>query len=199
MNAQPRLLPKGGSLGDINVESTPAKWPTKGNRRNHTSIACLTCREKKIKKRCTRLASYQCFLDTLRDGSEEDAEAILHRLRQPVNPLNDQSINDRLKTIETILQRLREAPQNEAADLVKRIRTGKTTGQTEYHQLPKSGRETVPGLMGKPVPGQVGDPDDILPPTGTGNIPSRENISSYLDARSLELSGPTLTDGILYS
>lgn len=78
-----------------------------------------------FQKRYTRLASYQCFLDTLRDGSEDDTEAILHRLRQPVSLLEDQSIDDRLETIETILQRLRDVPQNEAADLVKRIRTGK--------------------------------------------------------------------------
>ena len=152
-----------------------------------------------FQKRYTRLASYQCFLDTLRDASEADAEATLHRLRQPVSPLEDQSIDDRLKTIETILQKLREAPQNEAADLVKHIRTGKTIGQAEYNQLSMPGRGHAPVIVVKSVSGQVGDPNDALPPTGIDNVAGREHISSYLDARSLELSELTLTDGILYS
>ncbi|KAK8880263.1 nitrate assimilation regulatory protein nirA [Apiospora arundinis] len=151
-----------------------------------------------FEKRYTRLASYEYCFDTLRDGPEADAKAILHRLRQPVRPPDGRSVDDRLKTLETFLQRLREVPQNEAADIVKGIRTAETMEQIEFHQLSNLGREEVPENFVKPIRDRVSNPNDVMPSIESGNITGQAHVPHHLDPRSFGDSGSTIADGILY-
>ncbi|KAK8087360.1 hypothetical protein PG994_002334 [Apiospora phragmitis] len=143
------LFPKVGVEGSASepIEGALARI----SKRKLTTIACIHCRLKKTKcdgerpscKRClgksiectypddadahiraSRLTSYECLLSTLRNGSEADAEAIIHRLRQPVGSTEDSANKDRLKAIHGFVKRLQEAPDEEAVGLVTRLRSG---------------------------------------------------------------------------
>ncbi|KAK8013761.1 hypothetical protein PG991_009354 [Apiospora marii] len=123
---------------------------SKASKRKLTPNACLVCRQKKTKcdgvrpscktcrdkslectypdddvqLRASRLASYECFVGTLRDGSEADAEVIVHRLRHTPGSDEDLANRARLKALHDFVKRLQVVPENEAADLVTRLRSG---------------------------------------------------------------------------
>ncbi|KAK8094891.1 hypothetical protein PG997_001576 [Apiospora hydei] len=149
MNSYRPLFPKTDPDGSATEQSDAAL--ARISRRKLTSIACVHCRLKKTKcdgerpccKRClgkgvectypddgdahiraSRLASYECLLGTLRHGSEPDAEAIIHRLRQPVGSTDDSDMKQRLKAIHDFVKRLQEVPGDEAVSLVTRLRSG---------------------------------------------------------------------------
>lgn len=70
------------------------------------------------------MAGYECLLGALRNGSEAESETLIYRLRHPANSTEDSSNKDKLKTYHDIVKRLQEAPEDEAAGLVTRLRSG---------------------------------------------------------------------------
>ena len=74
--------------------------------------------------RTSRLVSYESLLGSLCNGSEADAEAIVHRLRQPVRASDDSTNRARLKAILDFVRRLQEVPEDEVVGLVTRLRSG---------------------------------------------------------------------------
>ncbi|KAK8093245.1 nitrate assimilation regulatory protein nira protein [Apiospora kogelbergensis] len=149
MNSYRQLFPKADPEGSTNEPSEAL--PSKSGRGKLTATACLHCRLKKTKcdgerptcKRCwgktiectypddgdahvrtSRLASYECLLESLRNGSETDAKAIIHRLRQPVSSSQESANKARLKYILDFVRRLQEVPEDEVLGLVTRLRSG---------------------------------------------------------------------------
>ncbi|KAK8133539.1 hypothetical protein PG984_005551 [Apiospora sp. TS-2023a] len=149
MNSYRPLFPKIDPEGSASEPADGAL--AKVARRKLTTIACVHCRLKKTKcdgerpscKRClgkrieciypddgdahirtSRLASYECLLGTLRNGSEPDAEALIQRLRRPVGSTEDSSNKDKLKAMHDFVKRLQEASEEEAVGLVTRLRSG---------------------------------------------------------------------------
>ncbi|KAK8013451.1 hypothetical protein PG991_009044 [Apiospora marii] len=195
------LFPKADPEGNTTSEPAEAAL-AKISRRKLTTIACVHCRLKKTKcdgerpscKRCldkrrectypddgdsplriSRLVSYECLLGSLRNGSDADAEAIIHRLRQPVGTTEDSSNKDKLKAILDFIKRLQEVPENEAVSLVTRLRSGEVLDEVsrDARGLP---------LSSEPHHPCVDDTDEASSPMIVDNHARRNSASSHMDA-----------------
>ncbi|KAK8108068.1 uncharacterized protein PG998_010081 [Apiospora kogelbergensis] len=179
MNPYRPLFPKGDLDGGTSEQSEVL--PAKGSRGKLTTTACVHCRIKKTKcdgerpscKRCltkqvectypddgdahirtSRLVSYECLLGSLCNGSEADAEAIVHRLRQPVRASDDSTNRARLKAILDFVRRLQEVPEDEVVGLVTRLRSGEALKDLfrDAQGPGASHGQSVDGIDGTPSP-----------------------------------------------
>ncbi|KAK7947894.1 uncharacterized protein PG986_008780 [Apiospora aurea] len=201
MDSYRPLFPKTDPDGSATDQTDGALG--KISRRKLTTIACVHCRLKKTKcdggrpncKRCqgkgiecsypddgdahiraSRLASYECLLGTLRHGSEADAEAIIHRLRQPVGSADDSDTKQRLKVIHDFVKRLQEVPEEEALSLVTRLRSGEA-----LDDVFRDARGII--HAGESHRHTTEDMEDGASPVDSNNPVGREHNSSHLDSR----------------
>ncbi|KAK6825502.1 hypothetical protein PG987_012996 [Apiospora arundinis] len=206
MNSYRPLFPKVDPEGSAS-EPTDAAL-NRISRRKLTTIACVHCRLKKTKcdgerptcKRCltkriectypddgdahirtSRLVSYECLLGSLRNGPQADAEAIVHRLRNPVSSSEDSSNKERLKAILDFVKRLQEVPESEAVGLVTRLRSGEAlndvfrdakslvhAGESHHHLVDEadgslSPQGVIDGHAGREHNSSHMDPEPIVP------------------------------------
>ncbi|KAK7928785.1 hypothetical protein PG985_005783 [Apiospora marii] len=188
------------------------------SRRKLTTIACVHCRLKKTKcdgespscKRClgkriectypddgdsplrtSRLVSYECLLGSLRNGSDADAGAIVHRLRQPVGTTEDSSNKERLKAILYFVKRLREVPEDEALSLVTRLRSGEALDDVSRDARGLS-------LSSKSHHHRVDETVEALSPMIIDNCARRNGASSQISADPLLPSEPNQLEDIFY-
>ncbi|KAK8025345.1 hypothetical protein PG990_003168 [Apiospora arundinis] len=206
MNSYRPLFPKVDPEGSAS-EPTDAAL-NRISRRKLTTIACVHCRLKKTKcdgerptcKRCltkriectypddgdahirtSRLVSYECLLGSLCNGPQADAEAIVHRLRNPVSSSEDSSNKERLKAILDFVKRLQEVPESEAVGLVTRLRSGEAlndvfrdakslvhAGESHHHLVDEadgslSSQGVIDGHAGRAHNSSHMDPEPIVP------------------------------------
>ncbi|KAK6858606.1 hypothetical protein PG995_005170 [Apiospora arundinis] len=157
MNPLRPLLPKEAHPGDS--ASEPTQTPSaKTNRQRLTSVACLTCRQKKskcdgqrpscqpclrknikcaypdsddIRIRGLQQASCRYIFDVLSGGCEGDATTIVRRLRQALSSPENSSTKSELKVIEAFLLSLQDVPEEEIAGLITPDRSGEALSEVD--------------------------------------------------------------------